>query len=108
MRVVRDAGCVPLKFFLERRVMQEMISVGELKVGMHVTIPGSWFKHPFIRSRFVVSSQRDIKWLAATGISQIPVDLTKSRIAIPELTENIFAENPSESEYREMVPPGLI
>jgi HD-GYP domain-containing protein (c-di-GMP phosphodiesterase class II) len=88
--------------------MQEMISVGELKVGMHVTIPGSWFKHPFIRSRFVVSSQRDIKWLAATGISQIPVDLAKSRIAIPELTENIFAENPSESEYREMVPPGLM
>jgi HD-GYP domain-containing protein (c-di-GMP phosphodiesterase class II) len=88
--------------------MQEMISVGELKVGMHVTIPGSWFKHPFVRSRFVVSSQRDIKWLAATGISQIPVDLTKSRIAMPELTENIFPENPDESENREMVPPGLM
>ena len=83
-----------------------MISVGELKVGMHVTIPGSWFKHPFIRSRFVVSSQRDIKWLTATGISQIHVDLAKSMIATAELTENIFPEHPDESEYREMVPPG--
>jgi HD-GYP domain-containing protein (c-di-GMP phosphodiesterase class II) len=88
--------------------MQEIVPVGELKVGMHVTIPGSWFKHPFIRNRFVVSSQRDIKWLAATGISQIPVDLAKSTIAAPELTENILPENPDESEYREMVPPGLM
>jgi HD-GYP domain-containing protein (c-di-GMP phosphodiesterase class II) len=88
--------------------MQEIVPVGELKVGMHVTIPGSWFKHPFIRSRFVVSSQRDIKWLTATGISQIPVDLAKSTIAAPELTENILPENPDESEYREMVPPGLM
>ena len=88
--------------------MQEIVPVGELKVGMHVTIPGSWFKHPFIRSRFVVSSERDIKWLAATGISQIPVDLAKSTIAEPELTENILPENPDESEYREMVPPGLM
>jgi hypothetical protein len=63
--------------------MQEIIPVGELRVGMHVTIPGSWFKHPFIRSRFVVSSQRDIKWLEATGISQIPVDLAKSKIVKP-------------------------
>jgi HD-GYP domain-containing protein (c-di-GMP phosphodiesterase class II) len=88
--------------------MQEIVPVGELKVGMHVTIPGSWFKHPFIRSRFVVSSQRDIRWLEATGISQIPVDLAKSTIATPELKENIFPENPDESEYREMVPPGLM
>jgi HD-GYP domain-containing protein (c-di-GMP phosphodiesterase class II) len=88
--------------------MQEIVPVGELKVGMHVTIPGSWFKHPFIRSRFVVSSQRDIRWLAATGISQIPVDLAKSAIATPELTENVFPENPYESEYREMVPPELM
>ncbi len=88
--------------------MQEIVPVGELKVGMHVTIPGSWFKHPFIRSQFVVSSERDIKWLAASGISQIPVDLAKSTIAKPELTENIFPENPDESEYREMVPPGLM
>jgi len=48
--------------------MQEIVPVGELKVGMHVTIPGSWFKHPFVRSRFVVSSQRDIHRLEATGI----------------------------------------
>jgi HD-GYP domain-containing protein (c-di-GMP phosphodiesterase class II) len=88
--------------------MQEIIPVDELKVGMHVTIPGSWFKHPFIRSRFVVSSQRDIKWLEATGISQIPVDLAKSKIVRPELTEDVFPENPNEPEYREMVPPGLM
>jgi HD-GYP domain-containing protein (c-di-GMP phosphodiesterase class II) len=88
--------------------MQEMISVGELKVGMHVTIPGSWFKHPFVRSRLVVSSQRDIEWLAATGISQIPVDPAKSKIALPKLTEIIFPEGPDEPELRETVLPGLM
>ena len=86
--------------------MQEVVPVGDLKVGMHVTIPGSWFKHPFVRSQFVVSSQRDIHRLAATGISQIPVDLAKSKMALPELTESIFPEDPDESAYRETVPPG--
>ncbi len=85
-----------------------MVPVGELKVGMYVTIPGSWFKHPFVRSRFVVSSQRDIRWLSATGISQIPVDLTKSKIARPKLAENIFSENVKESADREMISSELM
>ena len=38
----------------------QAIPVSELKVGMHVTIPGSWFRHPFLRSRFVLDSQKDI------------------------------------------------
>jgi HD-GYP domain-containing protein (c-di-GMP phosphodiesterase class II) len=88
--------------------MQELIPVNELKVGMHVTIPGSWFRHPFIRSRFVLSSQRDIHRLAAIGIPQVPVDLTKSKIAVPELTENIFPENLNEPEYREIIPAELM
>ena len=51
-------------------IMQESIPVNELKVGMHVTIPGSWFRHPFIRSQFVLNSQRDIERMMNWGLDQ--------------------------------------
>ena len=53
--------------------MQESIPVNELKVGMHVTIPGSWFRHPFIRSQFVLNSQRDIEKMMNWGLTRVSV-----------------------------------
>ena len=54
--------------------MQELLPVNELKIGMQVTIPGSWFKHPFVRSRFTLNSPRDIKRMMRWGVTTVSVD----------------------------------
>ncbi len=54
--------------------MQQSVPVSELKVGMQVTIPGSWFRHPFIRRRFTLNSPRDIEKMRHWGVETVSVD----------------------------------
>ena len=54
--------------------MQQSVPVHELKVGMQVTIPGSWFRHPFLRSRFTLNSARDIEKMKHWGVETVSVD----------------------------------
>jgi len=61
--------------------MEQSVPVSELKVGMQVTIPGSWFRHPFIRSRFILSSQRDIEKMKHWGVKQVSVALARSDLS---------------------------
>ena len=68
--------------------MQESLPVNELKVGMHVTMPGSWFRHPFIRSQFVLNSRKDIDKMMDWGLTRVSVqnpasDIPRAVIMIP-------------------------
>jgi len=66
--------------------MQQSVPVNELKVGMQVTIPGSWFSHPFIRNRFTLRSPRDIKRMQRWGFTTVSVDAAP-HIAPTDLNE---------------------
>jgi HD-GYP domain-containing protein (c-di-GMP phosphodiesterase class II) len=66
--------------------MQQSVSVNELRVGMQVTIPGSWFRHPFMRSRFTLNSPRDIKRMQRWGFTTVSVDAAP-HIAPTDLNE---------------------
>ncbi len=86
--------------------MQQTVPVSELKVGMQVTIPGSWFKHPFIRSRFTLKSQRDIEKMKHWGVRTVSVD--SPRAVMSPLLEEDPPGFPETAEPPETVPPLLM
>jgi len=61
--------------------MQELIPVNELKLGMQVTIPGSWFRHPFVRSRFVLNSRKDIDRMMDWGLTRVSIESREDGVA---------------------------
>jgi len=50
----------------------------ELRVGMYLTkLGGSWLKHPFLRNRFLLEDQNDIKRILQAGIKEAWIDESK-------------------------------
>lgn len=79
--------------------MQQSVPVNELKVGMQVTIPGSWFRHPFLRSRFTLNSARDIEKMKHWGVTTVSVNAPRNGFlgvvcdeAVPAAEETIPPE----------------
>lgn len=85
--------------------MQQSVPVSELKVGMQVTIPGSWFSHPFIRSRFTLNSPRDIEKMKHWGVRTVSVDAPRAS-GEPILDEDL-PEFPAPAAPQETIPPLL-
>lgn len=67
--------------------MQQSLPVSELRVGMQVTIPGSWFRHPFMRSRFTLNSPRDIEKMKHWGVKAVSVDSPRSALPLSAIDE---------------------
>lgn len=58
--------------------MIKKISVHQLKVGMHVRdLICHWMDHPFMRNRFVISSEDEIRKIIAAGIHEVHIDTDK-------------------------------
>lgn len=87
--------------------MQQSIPVNELKVGMHVTVPGSWFRHPFIRSRFVLNSRKDIDKMMDWGLTRVCVENQVSDIHRAASNDSC-PEASREPETAEAMPPDLM
>jgi len=87
--------------------MQESIPVNELKVGMHVSIPGSWFRHPFLRSRFILNSRRDIDKMMDWGLTRVSVRQPEDDIP-PAIGHDTLPEASWEPETAEAMPPDLM
>ncbi|HOM07637.1 MAG TPA: HD-GYP domain-containing protein [Syntrophales bacterium] len=69
------------------------LPVEDLKVGMFVKMPLSWHEHPFLKNAFLVESEREIALIRETGLQEVEVDLTRSRL-------------PSRTPEAAMHPPG--
>ncbi|MBF0608738.1 MAG: HD-GYP domain-containing protein [Candidatus Magnetobacterium sp. LHC-1] len=57
--------------------MLKKIKVNDLKVGMYVILPTSWFNHPFLKSSFVLKDEGDISKIIKSGIGEVNVDTAK-------------------------------
>ncbi|MBF0317183.1 MAG: HD-GYP domain-containing protein [Nitrospirae bacterium] len=57
--------------------MLEKIKTAELKVGMYVVLPASWFDHPFLKSRFIIKDEGDISKIIKAGIVDVNIDTSK-------------------------------
>lgn len=59
--------------------MIKRIPVAELKLGMFVQeLHGSWIKHPFWKSRFLIDNLEDLHLLKTCGIAEVSIDLGRS------------------------------
>jgi HD-GYP domain-containing protein (c-di-GMP phosphodiesterase class II) len=45
---------------------------------MYVNLSGGWFKHPFVRNSFKITSQGEIREIIKSGFKEIEIDLSKS------------------------------
>lgn len=57
--------------------------VEDVRPGHFIEIPGGWWSHNFIRSKFLIESPRVIDELHAAGIERVIVHLDKSTIPFP-------------------------
>ena len=59
------------------------IPIRELKIGMYIILDVAWFKHPFLKNQFIISSGDEIRKLKKLGLRSVQVDLARSRISAP-------------------------
>ncbi len=58
--------------------MLKKINVDHLTVGMHLhEFCGSWMEHPFWRTKFVITDQKDIDAVRASSIREVWIDIEK-------------------------------
>lgn len=58
--------------------MQKEISVKQLRQGMYLSkLCGSWLKHPFWRSAFLLEKKEDIDAIVKSGIERVIIDISK-------------------------------
>jgi hypothetical protein len=65
--------------------MIKRISVKELKLGMFVQeLHGSWIKHPFWKTRFLLENPEDLALLKSCGIDEVSIDESRGSGTKPE------------------------
>lgn len=57
--------------------MLKTIKTSDLKVGMHVILPVSWTRHPFLKSNFAIKARADIDKISLSGFDEIQIDTSK-------------------------------
>jgi HD-GYP domain-containing protein (c-di-GMP phosphodiesterase class II) len=88
--------------------MNETIRIEDLKIGMFVILPLSWFRHPFLRNEFLIMSQDQIDKIAACGIREIVIDTSRGRSAREPVGEEIPREEPAKMPPKTWTPEKLI
>jgi HD-GYP domain-containing protein (c-di-GMP phosphodiesterase class II) len=80
-------------------------SPGELTLGMYVHLNCSWFKHPFPKNAFKISSQEQLTTIRSLGLPSVLVDPRQSNpdIFCPAAVEPIVATE----EPEEIIDPTL-
>ncbi|WP_263143786.1 HD-GYP domain-containing protein [Pseudomonas sp. RIT-PI-AD] len=81
--------------------MLKRIAVADLRLGMHVhELCGSWMDHPFWKTRFDLSSERDLQRLRDSGVSELWIDTDKGRDLEAGLASQSVAEVRAQAEAR--------
>jgi HD-GYP domain-containing protein (c-di-GMP phosphodiesterase class II) len=63
--------------------MLQKIRTDQLRVGMYILLPRSWTRHPFLRNRFAIKSQDQIRKIVESGITAVMVDPVRSTVPVP-------------------------
>jgi HD-GYP domain-containing protein (c-di-GMP phosphodiesterase class II) len=80
---------------------------------MYVNLSGGWFKHPFVRNNFKITSDGEIQEIIKSGFREVEIDLGKSdlpadntdgRKAIDELSHISHSDAPSDPRERGKAP----
>jgi len=91
--------------------MRATIKTQDLKLGMYVMLPVSWFKHPFLKNEFIIRSQDQIDRIIDHGIIEIVIDTDKGEQKITSQTAstvNLGITPPKTWAPDKLIPPQLI
>jgi len=58
--------------------MLKTIKAHDLGIGMYVILTQGWFKHPFLKNKFKINSEKQIKEIIDCGIVNVVIDTDKS------------------------------
>ncbi len=83
--------------------MQKKIKTSELKIGMYVILPASWFSHPFLKNKFNIKSQDEIKKITESGFTEVLIDVSKE-VPPEEKAAPSQPQQPKEEDRRETPP----
>ena len=73
--------------------MLKKITVDELRLGMHLHgLCGHWVDHPFWKSKFELSSARELARLRESGVRECWIDVSKGADVAPAPTPNAIAD----------------
>lgn len=92
--------------------MKKTITAKDLKIGMYVVLPVSWFKHPFLTNEFAIKSQDQINTIIDYGIKEIDIDPAKGTPVtetehISHGSEDRGSTPPKTWNPEKLVPPEL-
>jgi putative nucleotidyltransferase with HDIG domain len=73
--------------------MLKKITVGELRLGMHLhELCGTWLNHPFWKTKFVLREAADLAKLTASGVQECWIDVSKGvDVAVPVAASSVAA-----------------
>lgn len=70
--------------------MIKRIPVNEVKLGMFIQeLHGSWIKHPFWKTKFLLNDPEDLAALKICGVSEVSIDLSRSKLLTPSINSGV-------------------
>ena len=87
--------------------MLKRIAVKEVELGMFIhKLDGSWFDHPFWKSRFLLEDPENLRDLRASGIAAVLIDTSKGKdVAAPAPVQKKNAPPPVRAKRSHSAPP---
>ena len=81
--------------------MLKRIAVADLRIGMYIQeFCGSWMDHPFWKSKFVLSSEKDLARIRSSAITELWIDVGKGADVAPGVQATTEEEAECEAEAR--------
>ncbi len=88
--------------------MRELIKARDLKPGMYIVLPVSWFKHPFLTNEFVIKTRDQIDKIIDYGIREIIIDTSKGLSPADTGPSKPLTETPAGSPPKVWAPDKLV
>jgi HD-GYP domain-containing protein (c-di-GMP phosphodiesterase class II) len=86
--------------------MIKTVKTKDLKVGMYILLPKSWFAHPFIKNEFVINSPAQIAKIIEADIHEVAVDTERSKYEQNEPVKTVIPKNIDKNSLP-IIPPDL-
>ena len=75
--------------------MERNVNIDDLKVGMYVILPTSWFKHPFAKNEFSIKEKEQIRKIRDCGFKEVIIDTDRSQVTEAERKPSEHKSQPS-------------
>ncbi len=86
---------------------KEKVSLEQLKVGMYVELPTSWFAHDFVTNSFLITTEKELQKLKSQKLKEVIVDFERSKLKSGPSPSETPADKTPIKNAQEPVDPRL-